>query len=419
MFENIDSFENPERMNDIDIPIMNIFNEDYLKRTSKSTKSILDIKRRDGEFVGAYAPYGYIRSKERKNHLVVDKEVKDNVIKIFNVYLEHNSISKIVTYLNAEGITSPRGRREQLKGEILNEVYSWSGRSIRSILRQEIYTGDMVQGKTKSFSYKVKKRIPLPREQWTIVPNTHEAIIDKETFRTVQEMMRLKSKPTRKKNKTTSSVLSGLLICKECNRKMQRTIVSKNSTDYYYYTCANYKNIGKKACCSKPILENVIIETVLVTLNTIIDNMIDIENAVKRKNQKFIYKKIHKIKIEINELNIDLDKYKKAKACLYTDYVNDEIDNTDYEYMKDEFEEKCSEFSDRVERLKQELYAYENGTISNSDVFLTYTKYQGIDKLSRRSAVALIDKIIIDREHTMKIFLKFKDEIKKYQFTVK
>ena len=418
IFENIDSFENPERMNDIDIPIMNIFNEDYLKRTSKSTKSILDIKRRDGEFVGAYTPYGYVRSKTRKNHLEVDEEVKDNVIRIFDLYLKYNSIIKIVDAFNQEGILSPTGRRKQLRGEEPNESYTWNDNSIRAILRQEIYTGDMVQGKTKSYSYKVKKRIPLPREQWTIVPNTHEAIIDKETFKTVQQMMRLKSKPTTKKHKTKSSVLSGLLVCKECDKKMQRTIVSKNNIDYYYYSCANYKNLGKKACCSQPILENVVIDTIIVTLNTIIDNMIDIENAIKRKNLNIVEKETQKIKVDIKTTSNELAKYKKAKTCLYNDYVNGEISSPDYKYMKDEFCDKCSKLETKKERLKQELYDHENGRISNNEVFKTYIKYQGIDKLTRRIAVALIDKIVIDREHNMRIVFKFKDEIKKYQYNL-
>lgn len=117
VFENIDSFENPECMHDIDIPIMNIFNEDYLKRTSKSTKSILDIKRRDGEFVGAFAPYGYVCSRDNKNQLFVDEEVRANVVRIFNLYIEYNNMTQIVQILNKEGVLSPIGRRKQLKGD--------------------------------------------------------------------------------------------------------------------------------------------------------------------------------------------------------------------------------------------------------------------------------------------------------------
>lgn len=325
-------------------------------------------------------------------------------------------MTQIAQMLSKEGILSPIGRRKQLKGDSLNKSYTWNDNSVRTILRQEIYTGDMVQGKTKSYSYKVKKRIPLPREQWTIVPNMHEAIIDKETFKIVKDMMQLKSKPMTKKHRTKSSILNGLMICKECNKKMQRTIVNKNNIDYYYYTCANYKNIGKKACFSQPILEKVVIDTILVTLNTIIDNMIDIESAIKRKNQKVIDKATHKIKLDIEAVRIELVKYQKAKACLYSDYVNGEISGADYKFMKSEFTEKCAELELRTEKLTQEIYDYEHKGLSGTEVFKTYTKYKGIKKLTRRIAVALIDKVTIDREHTMKIFFKFKDEVKKYQY---
>ena len=143
----------------------------------------------------------------------------------------------------------------------------------------------MVQGKTASYSHKVKKRIPLPREKWAIVKNTHEAIIDKETFDKVQTLLSKETRPkTNRKTagKLLSSVLYGFVVCADCNKQMQRTMINKNDTHHYYMRCATNKQLGSSACSSHLISENVILDVLTISINSLIDSFADVERAVRK-----------------------------------------------------------------------------------------------------------------------------------------
>ncbi|NLT08421.1 MAG: recombinase family protein [Ruminococcus sp.] len=231
--ERIDSYTDPKRMNSIEIPLINLFNEQYLLQVSNSTKASLKMKRKEGKFVGSRVPYGYLRSPEDKNQLIVDEEVRPVVADIFSMYLNYMSYHAIAQKLNADSIPAPAQRPKQLNGKEVDLDSIWNANTVRNIITQPIYTGDMVQGRSVSYSHKVKKRVPLPKDKWTVVENTHESIIDRETFQIAQSISAKKSRPiSNGKHSIQPSVLAGFLVCGDCDNIMQRTTSTHKGVKY-------------------------------------------------------------------------------------------------------------------------------------------------------------------------------------------
>ena len=228
LHERLDSFKDPFRMNSIEIPLINIFNEQYLRQVSNATKASLKLKRKEGQFVSAITPYGYLRSPEDKYTLIVDEETRHIVVKIFRDYISYNNMSDIANELNSMRIISPANRRKQLTHKAIRAESIWTTSTIRTILAQQIYTGDMVQGKTYSYNYKVNKREQLPEDKWDIVENTHEALISNAEFEKVQVLLNRKVKPKNYKNATQPSIFSGFIVCSDCGEKMVRSTSVSN-----------------------------------------------------------------------------------------------------------------------------------------------------------------------------------------------
>ena len=316
MLDNIDSVADPERMNSIEVPLMNLLNEQYLKDVSNSTKVSLNIKRKEGKFVGAEAPYGYKKAKDDKHKLIVDEEVKPIVERIFSLYIDYHSQSEIARILNDSNVLTPSSYKNINRGKAIKPNSKWTSTTIKKILTQPIYTGDMVQGRTKSYSHKVNKRIPLSKKEWVIIENTHEAIIDKEMFNNVQSMITKNIKPT---CAAKPSLFAGLLICSECKKKMQRSIVTIDNKKYSNFVCSTYKKYGKSVCTSHLISEEVISNILLTSLNTIIKTVFDVDKALNAKSIISKEKDLKRINIETSILNskqVELRKLKQKHTLI-------------------------------------------------------------------------------------------------------
>ena len=187
--ENVDSYLNPDSVSNIIVPITNVMNDNYCYQTSKKIRQVFDYKRRNGQYIGSFAPYGYIKDPKDKHQLIVDPEAAEIVKKIYELCLQGTAKLQIVMYLNDHGIPSPTAYRK-LKGlpysPAISDAPMWGNKIITDILRNPIYTGDLVQGRRRVKSYKVHQIEAVPEEEWVRVPDTHEAIIPHETFDKVQ-----------------------------------------------------------------------------------------------------------------------------------------------------------------------------------------------------------------------------------------
>jgi DNA invertase Pin-like site-specific DNA recombinase len=250
--DNIDSHKNPDSVTSMIVPITNVFNENYSAQTSKKIRQVFDYKRRKGQFIGAFAPYGYAKDPEDTHSLIIDEEAAQTVKQIFELFLGGMTKSGIAVHLNDHGVISPADYKRQNGLKYKNSVISdikplWTHVGIDIILRNRMYTGDMVQGKTRMKSYKIHIQEKLDQDEWFIVEDTHEAIIEREDFERVQQLL-VRDTRTAPKQKQLY-LFSGFLKCPDCNRSMIR----QQTKGYVYYRCSTYSSRSKNACTSHAI----------------------------------------------------------------------------------------------------------------------------------------------------------------------
>lgn len=413
--ERIDSYTDPKRMNSIEIPLINLFNEQYLRQVSNSTKASLKMKRKEGKFVGSRVPYGYLRSPEDKNLLIVDEEVRPVVADIFSMYLNYMSYNAIAQKLNADSVPTPAQRHKTLLGKAIDPYSAWNANTVRNIITQPIYTGDMVQGRSVSYSHKVKKRVPLPKEKWTVVKNMHEAIIDKETFQIAQSISAKKSRPiSNGKLSVQPSVLAGFLVCGDCDSIMQRTISTHKGVKYYHFVCGTYKKLGKDACSNHLVSEEKVKEILLMTINALIDAIVDIEKKIRDNRQSEISKMKMKLKHELYAAQTERRKAASLKSELYIDYKQEVISLEDYKDMKQRFDEQQDTLDVQIEKLGNDIHDLEHNNVYQLDAARSLMKYSEVSEITRELLGDLIERIVIDKNKNIKIIFKFQDELKRH-----
>ena len=408
---NIDTYANPSRTFDIDIPITNVFNEEYLYKTSAATKSVLNIKRRDGLYVSAFAPYGYLKEPDNKHHLIIDESTYKVVQSIYNMYLRDNNLTIIANYLNSQGLLSPANYRRQLKNKELTSS-KWTAEVIRKILLQPIYTGDMVQGRTKSYSYKVKKRVPLRKDQWTVVPNTHDAIIDKHTFDKVQNIITRCTKPAPVKNKRPPSILSGFVVCKDCGKNMVRCYRKRQGMKTAFFICKTFNTLGKEYCSPHMIQEEILLNVVFKIISELINNIIDMESAIEANELSVKKKLILKLSNQIKALEESIEKDKTAQQGLYTNYSNKIITLEEYQDYKARYIESIQNKESKIKALHTEIKASKDGLDQRIEVEIR--KFKGITQLNKQLLETLVSKIIVSDKENIQIVFNFEDVIREY-----
>ncbi|PWY57717.1 recombinase, partial [Blautia sp. BCRC 81119] len=167
--ENVDSYKNPDSVSNIIVPITNVMNDNYCYQTSKKIRQVFDYKRRNGQYIGAFAPYGYVKHPKDKHRLIVDPDAAENVKLIFTMLIQGSSKRAIALYLNEHGVPSPSAYKVQKGLPVSTRGYDdpmWGVRMIHSILTNPTYTGDLAQGRSRVKSYKVHQIEAVPREEW-------------------------------------------------------------------------------------------------------------------------------------------------------------------------------------------------------------------------------------------------------------
>ncbi len=256
VIENIDSFENPDSMDNLIVPFKNLLNDAYAKDISKKVRSALLTKRLNGEFIGTTATYGYLKDPRDKHKLIIDKEVSKNVIKIFNDIIEGKTASEIAVELNKNNALTPYAYK--MKNDNIAIDKKWNAKMINVILQNRVYTGDLIQGKKKVENYRTHKLITTNKDEWIITENHHEPIISKEKFDEVQEILN-KNKSVR--NNKEKDLFYRFLKCADCGS----SFTLRKVKNYEYYHCTSYVRDG--SCTSHSIRKDKLTEIVLEELN--------------------------------------------------------------------------------------------------------------------------------------------------------
>ncbi len=341
--DNFDTLHNEKGT--IILPIKNMINEAYSMDISKKVKGQARQAMLQGDYIGGRAPYGYRKDKANCHKLVVDEEVAPIVKQIFKWAKDGKSINEITRNLNDKGYLSP-GYLKQNRGELTNEKLIgkgiWRSNAVKKILLNEVYVGDMVQGKTIKVNGKHK---PVPESEWIRVENTHEAIVDKEIFAFVKEKSNYEKEKfkSREKSNNEKNIYKSKLICGCCGEKLQK--------NYNSYTCRSRNKYSKNYCTGVTINKEIIFSEIIYQAK---------EQIIKLEKQKEEYEKnINKFNTEdknklITELGNAIEDDRGYLKSLYESLVNGVIEETDYFNLRKIYEGRIVGNINRFSDLKSE-----------------------------------------------------------------
>lgn len=399
--DNYDSEISDEPIDTLLIGLYGLMNEEYLKDCSIKSKMSHNLRATRGLFTSPVAPYGYKRDKNDIHRLVVDEEVKDIVKLIYELFIKHKSFMAVTKILSERGITTPSEYKQmQIDGyytnRLTNKEHIWSRDTVTTILKNEVYIGNMVQHKREIINYKTKECKKLPKSEWITIENTHEPIIDKDTFNLVQSLIVDKKRVYYKGNSTQpDNYFSGLLVCGDCNTKM--TYVNDKNRKYTFYKC-KLKSMSTNLCKSEIVKTQELAKVVLKIIQQFIKIACDIEVVIKelaKKEKQQIIKNTFKPK---NDFGLQ-------KELLYQRYRNLEISLENYKRLKQELEEK--------ENQEKNVTCNNQIEVMQENKFIrTFTKYKNIKKLNKTIVKDLIQKIIVYNATNIEITFNFQDEYK-------
>lgn len=413
----LDSYKEPQNMRSIAVPIQGVLNENHCAETSDKVREVFDMKRRNGEHIGSFAAYGYIKDPNDKNALVIDEEAAEVVRDIFTKFLDGMSKNAIVHYLNEHGVLSPAAyKRERLGLKYQNPSIDpakrplWGPVTITTILKNRMYCGDMVQGRYRVKSYKIHVQEVVPEDEWYIVENTHEAIIERDTFDKVQRLLLRDTRTAPQKKQIY--LFSGFLRCADCGKAMTRSKVG--GTVYYY--CRTYKDQSKSACTKHTIRHNRLEVAVLYAIQQQVYLAVDYTKTIERINRAPLVKsQSKKLADAIEQKERELAKIARYKQAIYQDWKDGEISHSDYRHMKEDYEEQAEALNEVIEKLRAEQAELENGIDTENPFLKAFRQYGNIEKLTRDVLIELVDHIKVYEGGNISIVFRFADELRRIQ----
>ena len=398
--------------NDI-TPFKAIMNDMYAKDISKKIRSVYKEKQKQGEYLCSTTAYGYKKHPSIKNKLVVDRKVKDVVEKIFDMYSNGHGSSEIVNYLNRHQYLSPSVYRKTGIVQDENKTgYNWNEVTICNMLRNEVYIGNTVQNKKSVISYKVKKIRTVEKENQIRVNNTHEPIIDKDTFEKVQCILEKRGTNTKLKY---DYLLRGLLYCYHCKRKLQIVLKKNskgNSKSHPYITCSDAKERGcYPLSMNYEKLEKHIIDIVKKICRIYADKEVFARVYEKYQNKTLDIKegyrnKLSQINKAINEINSNLDK-------MYMDKLRDVLQEEDYIRVSQKLKFERTKLNEHKEELEQKLSQTEekmdnkNKVKEEKELEELIGNFLKLEKIDKIYLYRLINKIEIDKDKNIYIYFNF------------
>lgn len=395
----------------ITIGVTNVINESVSAATSVNIRGTLNMRRINGEFIGAFPTYGYLKNPEDRHKLIIDEEAAEVVRMIFRKYVSGSTILGITRELNSLGIPNPSAYKKSKGFNYKHQVRKtnegmWPESSVRRILKNEMYLGNMVQGKNTKLSFKIRQCVAVPKEKWYVVEGTHEAIIDKDTFDKAQALLGRNIKES--KTEQSAGLFAGLVRCADCGGGMAKKSNKQNGKEYHYYRCSTVR-VSKDACTLHTIRIDKLEEAVLVFLRKMVEVATEYDEIIKVINSSA------KRKTENDIIGKALEKHRKDREFtdgmirdLYPDWKRGDITQEEYHKLKNDFQKKIRKIDEEIEHLKAKLEERENGMKENSFVE-SFKKLGNIEKLTRPLVLELIDEILIHEGERITIRLKCKD----------
>ncbi len=414
--DNYDSLTSDPQSDAFVLPFKNLINDTYCKDISMKIRSSLEIKKKNGEFIGAFCPYGYKRDDVQRGQLVVDENACGTVQMIFAWFKDGMSVGRIADKLNQMGVLSPMEykRANGVRFESVfqtNKMATWNYSSVHRILTNECYVGVLTQGKRGTPNYKVRVIQRKQQSDWVRVVGAHEAIVSLDDFTAVNEMLK---RDTRSTADYSENSLSGFLFCGDCGASMVRKIVPAKNKKYVYYVCSAHKR--EKTCSTHSIALAEIEKKVLGAVRDQIELVLNLENALQlveeqphQNRQMFNYEK------QMQTLQEEIARIDRLKLRLYEDWKDDVITKAEYLEFKDAYTAMLAEKTACVQHLEQ---AWQQALADDANArnwVSAFKEYENIEALSRRVLMSLVERILIYENHIIEIVFQYADE---YQDTL-
>ncbi len=414
----IDTYVNPNAVSGFEVPIRGMFNEQFAAATSEEVRKTFNMKRQRGEFIGSFAPYGYIKDPENKNKFIVDEEAALNVKDIFSWYLYGIdgvafSMNGIARELNERGVPSPVEYKKLQGLRYRNpnanfEANFWSATTIRNILQNQMYTGCMVQGRQRVISYKIHRQERMPEDEWYVVPNMHEAIISEELFEETQK--RLQKDTRAAPGEKTVHLFAGYLKCADCGRALHR----KGGKGHIYYYCRMNRQVTDKCTVRQSIREDKLTQTVLTVIQSQVALVENAEELIAKINASpTISKNSNKVETALEKREQELKKLVDISDALYGDYKSELISKEEYFRLKSSYTAKIQKLRTATDKLRDELASLRNGQTTEISLFTEFQKHRNITGLTRDLVVDLIDVIFLHPDGTLEIRLNYADQFRR------
>ena len=438
VLNNLDSLKSPETYCSAIVSFSNIVNDDYIRQLSIKIKSTLDMKRNSGEFIGNYAPYGYVKSLDDKNLWLIDEEAAEVVKKIFRLTVEGMGPYQIAKRLMEEKVEKPsyyQATRQRGNYQTMCDFetpYNWTGGSVVRILERPEYMGDTVNFRSHKESYKDKKAVKNNSDEILVFQDTHEPIIDRRTWYMVQE---LRKTVRRVDTNGEGSLLTGKLYCADCGGKMHyRRSTTRAARDWRGipnggtertsagFNCGTYNSSRKQykqVCFSHSIKEDTVKQLILETIRYALKS-VRMDEAAFIKNMRSASEV--RDKGEVKKLKADFSKKKKRFADLdllikkvYEDNAMGKLPDRRYEMLSSDYEKEQQELEISMQEIREKLAQFEDDTDRTEEFLSLVRKYTDIQELTPAIVNEFVDKVMVhkieeidgERVQEIEIFLNY------------
>lgn len=409
--DNFDSLTADFNEKTLVLPVKNFVNDAYCSDISKKVRSHQQVKREKGDFIGAFAVYGYRKDPENVNHLLVDEYAAGVVKKIFAWKIAGLSNLAIADKLNGMGIFSPMEyKKSQGKnfstGFVTRVKTRWSAVAVKRILTNELYTGMMVQGKNEKVSHKVKRSVVKPREEWVRVAGTHEAVVSAEDFETVQKLLEVDTRASA--GKAGCHMFTGFLYCGDCGEPMIRRVNRYKGTEKVYFICpTRNKGIG---CTRHSIPEEKLKCLVLAGLQ---------QQLVLFLDKSYVLTQIEKIQVqfdevaafdqEIQKLHQEQEKYISLRTGLYEDLKQGIITEEDFRDFRQIYETQYQETENAIRQQEEAIRSlFKAGVAAGANLEKMKSTLE-ITELNRDILVTFVSRILVYEDKRVFLELRAKE----------
>lgn len=390
------------------VPVKNFINDSYSRDISAKVRSHQQIKREKGDFIGAFAVYGYKKCEENRNMLMPDRYAANIVRKIFAWKIEGYSNLAIAEMLDSLGILSPM-EYKKMQGEKFQTGFvtgvkaKWSSVAVKRILTNENYIGTLVQGKEEKVNYKVKKSVRKPEKEWTKVPKAHEAIICREDFEVVQDLLKIDTRAGGGEKK--SHIYAGILFCGDCMKPMIRRVNHYKGKERVSFICATKNKEGE--CSRHTISEEELNHLILTELRTQISVLLNKNNVLRSIEQmKINFEEVSDFAKESERLHSEQDKYPGLRAGLYEDLKKRIITEEDFKNFQEIYEKRYQELQQAIRNQEETVKKLFKSGVTAGIYLERMKNIMQITELDRLTLISFVKRILIYEDK--RVYLEFR-----------